>query len=480
MAADKYEIVIGLEIHAQLKTASKIFCNCSTKFGSPPNTQVCPVCMGMPGVLPVLNREVVNMALKIARAISCEISIHSEFARKNYFYPDLPKGYQITQYRLPLAEHGQLIVTGKEREYVIGITRIHIEEDAGKNFHGEGGGYSLIDFNRCGIPLVEIVTEPDIRSTAQAAETMRALRDLLVWLDVCDGNMEEGSLRCDANISIRPFGILSFGTRTEIKNLNSFRNLQRALEFEAIRHKQIIEAGGLIIQETRLFDPASNATFSMRSKEEAHDYRYFPEPDLPPLILDKGWVEEIDAFMLELPSARRHRFVDSYGLSSYDASILTSSIFIADYFEKVVGAGVSAKSSANWVMGDVTALLKERNLDFSACPLHPENLAEMISLIENKTISGKIAKELLPEMFLSNKSVRDLVNEKGLSVISDTASIQRMVEEIISANSKQVEQYRAGKTGVLGFFVGQIMKKTGGKAEPKIVSDLVKTKLEKS
>jgi aspartyl-tRNA(Asn)/glutamyl-tRNA(Gln) amidotransferase subunit B len=473
----RYEAVIGLEVHAQMLTSTKIFCGCSTKFGSEPNTQTCPVCIGMPGVLPVLNKKALQFAIKTGFATHCRISSYSRFARKNYFYPDLPKGYQISQYELPICEHGfiEIIVDGMVKK--IGITRIHMEEDAGKNIHEGSGSYSFVDLNRAGVPLMEIVSEPDIRSPQEAVEYMQKLRAILRYLGVCDGNMEQGSLRCDANISVRLFGQTEFGTRTEVKNINSFRFVEKALEYEIKRQTREIENGGRIIQETRLWDSNRGVTESMRGKEEAHDYRYFPEPDLVPIVVEKKWVDEIQASLPELPDVRRERFVSEYGLPAGDAALLVSEKPLADWYEEAVRLGGQPKVVANWVMGELMRLLNEDNRSFDECPLEPKQLVEMLRLIDDGTISGKIAKSVFEEMFRTDKNPENIVREKGLVQISDSDEIEKAVDEVVSKHPKEAERYRAGEEKLIGFFVGQIMKLTKGKANPQLVNELLKKKL---
>lgn len=473
----KYEAVIGLEVHAQMSTDTKIFCGCSTKFGSEPNTQTCQVCIGMPGVLPVLNKKAVELAIKTGLATNCKISLYSRFARKNYFYPDLPKGYQISQYELPICEHGyvEIVVDGEVKK--IGITRIHMEEDAGKNIHEGGGPYSFVDLNRAGVPLMEIVSEPDIRSPKEAAEYMKKLRTILRYLGVCDGNMEQGSLRCDANVSIRPVGQKEFGIRAEVKNINSFKFVEKALEYEIKRQIKVIEEGGKIIQETRLFDSSTGTTQSMRSKEEAHDYRYFPEPDLVPITVEQKWIDEIKASLPELPDAKRERFVSEYGLPEYDADFLISERSLAGWYEDVVKAGGQPKAAANWMMVELTKLLNDENKTIEECSLKPEQLAGMLKLIDNGTISGKIAKTVFEEMYKSGKDADAVVKEKGLVQISDSSEIEKAVDEVISKNPKEVERFKSGDEKLIGFFVGQIMKATKGKANPQMVNELLKKKL---
>lgn len=473
----EYEPVIGLEIHAQLLTDAKIFCGCSTKFGAAPNTHTCPVCLGMPGVLPVLNRKVVAFMIRMALATHCRINPECTFARKNYFYPDLPKGYQISQYAQPPAEHGWIEVEidgGKKR---IGITRIHMEEDAGKLIHDEHKPLSFVDLNRTGVPLIEIVSEPDIRSAEEAAAYLRRLHEILVYLEICDGNMEEGSFRCDANVSLRPKGSEAFGTRTELKNMNSFRNVQRALEYEIKRQQYVLEGGGQVVQETRLWDDTAGATHSMRGKEEAHDYRYFPDPDLVPVVIDETWIADIQKGLPELPLEKRERFVRDYRIPSYDAAVLTTSRALADYYEEVVRLSNEPKPASNWVMGDVLRFLNEEKRDIRDCPIRPESLAEMIRLIQDGTISGKMAKEVSEAMYRTGRSPREIIAEKGLVQITDEDALRKTIAEIIGGNPAQVEQYRSGREKVFGFFVGQVMKATQGKANPRLINDLLKKML---
>ncbi len=474
----EYETVIGLEVHAQLKTRSKIFCNCSTEFGGSPNHHTCPVCLGMPGVLPVLNREVVNFALRTALALHCKINPFSRFARKNYFYPDLPKGYQISQYELPISEHGRLTIDINGDEKKIGITRIHLEEDAGKNIHGEQGDpYSYVDLNRTGVPLMEIVSEPDIRSPEEAASYMRKLRTILRYIDVCDGNMEEGSLRCDANISLRPQGEKELGTRAELKNMNSFKHVQKALEYEVKRQTQILKEGGNIIQETRLWDADKGISLSMRSKEEAHDYRYFPDPDLAPLQVDEEWTAEARKSLPELPDQKEDRFIKEYGIPRYDAEVLTSSREIADYFEACNKSAQSPKAVSNWIMGDILRELKNDERGIQDCPIEPPMLAEMIQMIEQGSISGKIAKTVFQEMYKTGKPPKQIVQEKNLIQVTDEGEITKIVDRVLADNPGQVEEFRGGKEKVLGFFVGQVMKATKGKANPALVNKILKQRL---
>jgi aspartyl-tRNA(Asn)/glutamyl-tRNA(Gln) amidotransferase subunit B len=476
----QYEPVIGLEIHAQLRTRTKIFCGCSTAFGAPPNTQVCPVCLGLPGALPVLNRQAVDYAVKAALALGCDVQPESIFARKNYFYPDLPKGYQISQYERPLARGGGLeIAAGGGRR--IGLTRIHMEEDAGKSLHEgfpDSDRRTYIDFNRSGVPLIEIVTEPDLRSAAEAAEFFAKLRDILVWLGVNDGNMDEGSLRCDANVSVRPAGQQAFGTKTEVKNINSFRYVQKALEYEIARHIDLLENGGRVVQETRLWDSGSGRTYSMRTKEEAHDYRYFPEPDVPPVVVDAARVDAVRAGMPELPEARRRRFVAAYDLPAYDVGVLTQSPALADYFEQAAADAGNPKAVSNWVMGELLRTLNERGTPVEAVPLAPRALAGLVRLVEQGTISSSIAKEVFAKIYDSGRSAEEVVAAEGLAQIGDESALVGIVREVIAANAEAVAQYRAGKQATFGFLVGQVMKRSAGKANPKLANQLLRRELD--
>jgi aspartyl-tRNA(Asn)/glutamyl-tRNA(Gln) amidotransferase subunit B len=476
-----FEAVIGLEIHAQLLTASKIFCGCSAAFGAEPNTNICPVCLGMPGALPVLNRTAVDHAIRASLALGCAIQETSIFARKNYFYPDLPKGYQISQYERPLATRGVVEFQSAGQARRVGITRVHLEEDAGKSLHEgfvDSDRKTYVDYNRSGVPLIEIVTDPDLRSAADAAEFFTRLRALLVWLGVNDGNMEEGSLRCDANVSVRRKGAEALGTKAEVKNLNSFRFLQKALEHEIERQIEVLAEGGRIVQETRLWDPAAGRTVSMRSKEEAHDYRYFPEPDLPPVVVDAARIERIKATMPELPDARRRRFVDEYALPEYDAAQLTQSRAGADYFEATVRAGAPPKPASNWIMGELARKLKEQNQDLGSSPLAPERLAGLIALIDRGAISGSMAKDVFEKMFSSNQTAAAIVAAEGLAQIDDESQIVSLVADVLAKNVDAVAQYRSGKASTFGFLVGQVMKAAGGKANPRRVNEMLRRALE--
>ncbi len=488
----EYEPVIGLEVHCQLLTRSKIFCGCSTRFGDPPNTNVCPICLGMPGSLPVLNRKAVDHALRAALALDCRVETESIFARKNYFYPDLPKGYQISMYDRPLALAGHLDIETDAGTKRVGVTRIHMEEDAGKLLHEgfpDSGTRSHVDFNRSGVPLIEIVSEPDLRSPAEAHAYYSSLRTILVYLGVTDGNMEEGSLRCDANVSLRPRGRKEFGTRAELKNLNSFRFVERALEYEIRRQTELLSGGGKVVQETRLYDPAEDRTDSMRSKEEAHDYRYFPEPDLLPLHVEEAWLSDVRGTLPELPAARRGRFVEEWGLKDQSARVLTSSRAIADYFEATATAAAAGgprgdgQAAANWIETDVLRKIKEGKREVreaSDIPLSPAHLGRMIALIKDGTISGKIAKEIFEAIYDSGRDPADVVREQGLSQVTDEGAIREAIERVVAGSPQQLTQYRAGKTALLGYFVGQVLKATGGKANPALVNRLLKDRLDRS
>ena len=477
----QYETVIGLEVHAQLLTDSKIFCGCSTRFGAEPNQNTCPVCMGFPGVLPVLNRKVVEFAVRTGLATHCEIARTSRWARKNYFYPDLPKGYQISQYELPLCRNGYIEIESGQARKKIRLTRIHMEEDAGKNIHDVRGDYSLVDLNRAGVPLMEIVSEPDIASAEEAGRYLKNLRAILQYLEVCDGNMEEGSFRCDANISVRPSGAKELGTKVEIKNMNSFKAVEKALEHEIKRQIETLSEGGRLQQETRLWDAEREVTRSMRSKEFAHDYRYFPEPDLLPLVVEEKWIEEIRAGLPELPEQRRERFASQYGLPPYDAELLTARRDVADYFEAAVKAHSNPKAISNWVMGDLFRVIKEKRLDdklrIAAWPVAPERLAEMVRMIDQGKISGKMAKGLFEEMLETGEAPDKIARAKGLEQVSDTGSIEKAIEQVLAAHPKQASDYRGGNEKVFGFLIGQIMKATQGKANPQIVNEILKKKL---
>ena len=472
------EPVIGLEVHAQLKTSTKIFCSCSTSFGAPPNTHTCPVCLGMPGVLPVLNKKVVEYTIRMALATHCAVAGESRFARKNYFYPDLPKGYQISQYELPIAQGGHIDIEVNGDVQRIGITRIHMEEDAGKLGHDPQRPISMVDFNRTGVPLIEIVSEPDIRSPEAAGAYLRQLRAIVRYLEICDGNLEEGSFRCDANVSLRPAGTGALGTRAELKNLNSFKHVEKALQYEISRQKEVIRDGAAVVQETRLWDPEKNKTISMRGKEEAHDYRYFPDPDLLPLVIDEQWIQKIKTGLPELPDQKKRRFVREYDLPTYDAGLLTSERQLADYFETCVRCFPNAKQVSNWIMGPLLALLNAQDKTIAASPVSAADLALLLELIDNGTISGKIAKSVFDEMAQTGKPPETIVNEKGLVQITDSGAIEAVVSRVISNCPKEVEAYKKGKTKLLGFFVGQVMKETGGKANPKIVNELLKRTLD--
>ena len=474
-----YEAVIGLEIHAQLRTQTKIFCGCRTEFGAPPNSQVCPVCLGLPGALPVLNRIAVDYAIKAALALGCQVQPGSIFARKNYFYPDLPKGYQISQYERPLALGGGLDITVNGVRKPVRLTRIHMEEDAGKSLHEgfpDSDRRTYIDYNRSGVPLIEIVSEPDMRSAAEAAEFFSRLRAILVWIGVTDGNMEEGSLRCDANVSVRPAGQTALGTKAEVKNVNSFRYVEKALEYEIERQIEIVETGGRVVQETRLWDSSAGRTLSMRSKEEAHDYRYFPEPDLPPLVIDEARIARVRATMPELPEARSRRFVSQYAIPAYDAGVLTQSSALADYFE-ATAAAVNPKAASNWIMGEVLRTMKERGQEIDDVPLRPPALAGLITLIEKGTISNSVGKDVFAKMYDSGRSAQEIVDAEGLAQIGDEGALTAVIDEVIRVNADAVAQYRGGKQQTFGFLVGQVMKGSRGKANPKLASDLLKRAL---
>ncbi|WP_457553005.1 Asp-tRNA(Asn)/Glu-tRNA(Gln) amidotransferase subunit GatB [Desulfobacula sp.] len=474
----QFEPVIGLEVHAQLKTKTKIFCGCSTQFGKSPNANTCPVCTGMPGVLPVLNKKAVTFAIKTALATHCKINKESRFDRKNYFYPDLPKGYQISQYALPIAEHGYLgIKDPSSNTLKIGITRIHMEEDAGKLIHDPARALSMVDLNRAGVPLIEIVSEPDLRTAGQAGAYLRKLHAILKYIDVCDGNMEEGSFRCDANISLRPLGQKELGIRSELKNLNSFKNVEKAIAYEIKRQTYILEQGKSVIQESRLWDPVKNKTHSMRGKEEAHDYRYFPDPDLVPLIVDDQWILSAEKQIPELPDEKHSRFVKEYKLSDYDATVLTSSIELADFFETVALPLIDKKQAANWIMTTLLGMLNSKGIPIGKSPVTAALFSNLLRLMEQGKINATAAKTVFDEMVKTKKDPEAIVREKGLEQLSDSSALEAMVLAVINENPDEAAAYRNGKTKLFSFFMGQIMKKTRGKADPKIVTPLLKSKL---
>ena len=474
-----YETVIGLEVHIQLATRTKIFCGCPTSFGAAPNSEVCPVCMGLPGALPVLNRQAVDMAILAALGLKCRVNPLSRFARKNYFYPDLPKGYQISQYDQPLAEHGELDIALENGDRKrIGVTRIHMEDDAGKSVHDgfkDSGVYTYVDLNRCGTPLIEIVSEPDMRSPEEAYAYLTALKQVMVYLGVSECDMEKGQLRCDANVSVRPRGREEFGTKAEVKNLNSFRFARLALEYEILRQVAIVESGGKVMQETRLYNAETGETASMRSKEHAHDYRYFPEPDLAPLVVSEAWLDRVRQTMPELPSEKRNRFVTAYGLREYDAQVLTLSRATAEYFETAATVSGDPRLAANWVTGDLMGALKGQEI--GAAPVAAEALGELVGLIAKGEISGKLAKEIFAKMCETGDRARVVMDREGLKQISDSGALEAIVAEVLAANPKQVEQYKSGKTAVAGFLVGQVMKASKGQANPAAVNALLKEKL---
>jgi aspartyl-tRNA(Asn)/glutamyl-tRNA(Gln) amidotransferase subunit B len=479
-AIARYEPVIGLEVHVQLATRTKIFCGCPTSFGAPPNTNVCPVCLGLPGALPVLSRQAVEFGIEAALALNCKVNSRSIFARKNYFYPDLPKGYQISQYDQPLAEHGHVDIEAGGGRKRIGVTRVHMEDDAGKSIHDgfkDSDRYTYVDLNRCGTPLIEIVSDPDMRSSEEAYAYLTELKQVLQYVGVSTCDMEKGHLRCDANVSVRPHGAEKFGTKAEVKNLNSFRFLRMALDHEIARQVALIESGGRVTQETRLFNVDTGETAGMRSKEHAHDYRYFPEPDLVPLRVSEAWLARIRESMPELPAARRARFIETYGLREYDAQVLTLTRAMGDYFEAAAAAAGDARAAANWVMGDLAGLLKQEGKEIAESPVSAGNLGALVALIAGGKISGKLAKEIFPKMFATGDAPQAILEREGLQQISDEGALLKIVEDVIAANPKQVEQYRSGKTAVAGFFVGQVMKATRGQADPAVVNRMLKEKL---
>lgn len=474
-----YEIVIGIEVHAELSTKSKIYCGCSTEFGGEPNTHCCPICTGMPGVLPVLNKKVVEYAVKAGLAMNCSISRFSKQDRKNYFYPDLPKAYQVSQFDLPLCKAGHVEIEAGGVRKEIGITRIHIEEDAGKLMHDEWETGTLVDYNRCGVPLIEIVSEPDMRSPEEARAFVESVKAILEYLDVCDCKMQEGSLRADVNLSVRPVGSTTFGTRTEMKNLNSFRSIQRAAENEAQRQIREIEDGGKITQDTRRWDDAKSYSYAMRSKEEAHDYRYFPEPDLVPVVVDDQWLETIKATLPELPAARKDRYVADFGLPEYDAGLLTSSKHLADFFEDAVKESSNTKAVSNWIMGDMMRILKEKDMEVDDITFPGSHLAELVSLIDKGIISGTTARKVFEKIFESGKAPGIIVKEEGLEVVSDEGALSATVKKILDANPQSVADFKSGKEKAFGFLVGQAMREMKGKADPQTINRLLKEELEK-
>jgi len=481
--AVQYETVIGLEVHCELKTKSKIFCSCSTEFGGEANTHVCPVCLGLPGSLPVMNKKVLEFAIRAGLALNCEIARFSKFDRKNYFYPDLPSAYQISQYDLPICKGGYLEINVNGETKRIGITRIHMEEDAGKLLHGGGSSissasYSLADYNRCGTPLLEIVSEPDMRSAEEARAYLEKLRSILEYLDVSDVKMEQGSLRCDANVSVRPVGTTKFGTRVEIKNMNSFRSLQRAIEYEVKRQIEVLEEGGTLVQETRSWDEDKGVTLSMRTKEDAHDYRYFPDPNLVPIIVETELIPQIKDSLPELPDAKRKRLITTLGLSEYDAGIITGSRALAEFFDEMVGLGCEPKTAANWIMGELLRLLNANNMEVKDCKVTPKKLAALLKLMADGTVSGKMAKTIFEEMFATGQEAEVIIKEKGMVQISDEGSLAAIVEKVIAAHPQSVADYKAGKEKAIGFLVGQVMRETKGQANPGLVNKILKEKLD--
>jgi aspartyl-tRNA(Asn)/glutamyl-tRNA(Gln) amidotransferase subunit B len=476
----RYEPVIGLEVHVQLATATKIFCGCPTSFGAQPNSNVCPVCLGLPGALPVLTRKAVDLAIRAALALNCQVRPMSRFARKNYFYPDLPKGYQISQYDQPLAEHGYVDISVDGAKKRIGVTRVHMEDDAGKSIHDgfpDSSRYSYVDLNRCGTPLIEIVSEPDLRSSDEAHAYLTELKQVLQFVEASTCDMEKGHLRCDANVSVRLKGAEKFGTRAEVKNLNSFRFAKMAIDYEIARQVALIESGGKIVQETRLYNVDSGETVGMRSKEHAHDYRYFPEPDLVPLRVSEHWLDKVRSQMPELPAQKRARFVEAYGLRDYDAQALTQTRAISEYYETVAAVSGDPRAAANWVMGDLSGALNGAGKDITESPVSATHLGELVGLIRKEEISGKLAKEIFPKMFASGEAPRPIMEREGLTQISDTGALEKIIDEAIAGNPKQVEQYKSGKTAVMGFLVGQVMKASRGQANPAAVNELLRKKL---
>ncbi len=472
-----YEVVVGVEVHAQLRTKSKMFCGCTTAFGSSPNSQTCPVCLGLPGSLPVINQTAVEMAVRAGLALNCTIGKHNRFARKNYFYPDLPKGYQISQYEAPICEHGWLEIVTAEGKKRVRIRRAHLEEDAGKNVHETGTSGSRVDLNRAGTPLLEIVTEPDMRSADEVVAYLKGLRDILMYLEVCDGNMEEGSFRCEPNLSLRPLGQKEFGTKVELKNINSFKYVKDAIEYEIKRQTKVLNEGGKVHQETRLWNIDRGETAVMRSKEEAHDYRYFPDPDLVPLKLEQDWIDAFRGNLPELPAVRAKRLVSEYGLPDYDAGLLTASKGMADYFEVAVALFNQPKTVSNWVMGELTRELNNSGTDIAASPVSPDRLVSLLQLVEKGTVSLKVARELFPELYRSGKTPEQIVQERGLTQVSDEGALEKIIDEVLAKSPSQVAQFKEGKQQVVGYLVGQVMKASGGKANPGKVNELLKKKL---
>jgi aspartyl-tRNA(Asn)/glutamyl-tRNA(Gln) amidotransferase subunit B len=477
----KYEVVIGLEVHVQLATRTKIFCACPTSFGAPPNQNVCPVCLGLPGALPVLNKQAVEMAIKASLALHCKVNQFSRFARKNYFYPDLPKGYQISQYDQRLAEHGWVDIAVEGVKKRLGITRVHMEDDAGKSIHDgfkDSERYSYVDLNRSGTPLIEIVSEPDMRSSDEAYAYVTELKQILQFLDVSSCDMEKGHLRCDANVSVRLRGAEKLGTKAEVKNLNSFRFLKMALDYEVPRQIALLEKGGKVVQETRLYNVESGETVSMRSKEHAHDYRYFPEPDLVPLRISDTWMASLRAEIPELPGTKRTRFIEEFGLREYDADVLTQSRSTSEYFERAAAVSGDPRMTANWVMGDLSAALNADGKDFAGSPVPAERMGELVALIAKGELTGKLAKEVFPKMYATGDSPRDIMEREGLKPMNDTGALEKIVDDVLAANPKQVEQFKGGKATVIGFLVGQVMKASRGQADPATVNQLLKSKLQ--